>query len=657
MKFLIYPIVAIILTAAINSQEFEIPKQYIGLNLGLSQIFNNSSIPIIQGSSNCGSFSDGKSIGYQIGIIYYYPLLSKNLFISAGINYDSRPATLIRQNSEFEVLDPFSNIYTPLKREFVFNSSLKYITLDFGLRYKLPIDYPAFFRLFFDIGNPLVEKNYVINEQIISPDGVLFPDETRNRTISEGKLNTSTTAIGLNAAIQYQFELSNNLLIAPEISYRRGLNSILSESNWTMQSINLGVQIITDLPSEKKVKPETKEIEIPVRIEEEIIAEKPEKILPIIKSIKAEPIYFTETIVTQSYPLLPYIFFDSASSTLPRKYTNGNVGFFSEEHLPKSTINIYYRIMDIIGSRLRRNPKAIITIVGVTDGNELPTESERLNLAEQRAIAVKKYLLENWNLSQKQINISARNLPRLPTSTQYYEGFEENRRVEIYSDENNILAPVIHKHFFEYELLSNYISTEIDLNEYDGVKQKVSIYAANRELIIEKDFPAGSFALKIDEDIKERLIEELSNADELFAELTVNKDGLIENARFPIKLIKKSEEFEIGRLNLIVFDFDKADISEFNRQMITRFLTESIKPKSTIDIIGSTDRLGTDEYNFNLSRSRAMNVKNLIKSIIPNANFNKVEGIGVSSIYDNNLPEGRFYCRTVLIEIKTPVEK
>ncbi len=658
MKLFIYLIFVIISTSASYTIEIDSSKDFFGLNFAFNQIFNKSSISIIQGSSDCGFFSDGKSFGYRIGIIYYRPILLDNLSISGGLNYDVRPATLIRQNSEFEVLDPIFNKYAPLEREYVFNSSLKYITLDLGFCYKLLLDYPILFRIFFDIGNPLIEKDYNITEQIKSPNGVLFPDGTRLRTISGGKLNTTTTAIGFNVAFQYQFELNNGLLIVPEIGYRRGLNSIISDTQWQMQSINLCVQLITDFTEKKgKIKPEPEKIKIPIEIDEEVLAVNREQTTALIKTIITEPLYFTETIVTQSYPLLPYIFYDSASSILPMKYIKGDLDYFSEENLPKSAIDIYYHILDIIGYRLRKNPKAEITIVGVTDGSELPSESERLNLAKQRAMSVKDYLTNYWKISDKQIKISSRNLPRLPTSTQYQEGFEENRRVEIYSNENKILEPLIHKQFNEYELLNSHISSQIEFNDYENLKQFLYVYGSKGELLFERELAAGSFILELSYLERQKLIEQANKTDQLRAELKVIKNGMIERAYFSIQFIKKLEEFEIGRLNLIVFDYDKADISDYNRNIITHFLTGSIKPQSSIDIIGSTDRLGASDYNLNLSRTRAENVRDLIKSIIPNAKFKRVEGIGESDIYNNNSPEGRFYSRTVLIEIKTPIDK
>mgnify|MGYP002079062403 CR=1 FL=1 len=118
----------------------------------------------------------------------------------------------------------------------------------------------------------------------------------------------------------------------------------------------------------------------------------------------------------------------------------------------------------------------------------------------------------------------------------------------------------------------------------------------------------------------------------------------------------KNQNYELGRLNLIVFDFDRSDLSKFNQDLISKFVKSSIKKESEIHIIGSTDRLGDDNYNMRLSTARAENVRAFIMSKFNLANITQVKGIGSNFLkYNNELPEGRFYCRTVLIEVKTPL--
>ena len=114
--------------------------------------------------------------------------------------------------------------------------------------------------------------------------------------------------------------------------------------------------------------------------------------------------------------------------------------------------------------------------------------------------------------------------------------------------------------------------------------------------------------------------------------------------------------YEVSRLSLIVFDYDKADINAANKKMMERVISESARDGSTASVIGSTDRLGEADHNMQLSRQRAEAVSSLAQTIAPSLNVQEVKGIGSSVLpYDNSLPEGRFYCRTVSLTITTPL--
>ena len=95
-----------------------------------------------------------------------------------------------------------------------------------------------------------------------------------------------------------------------------------------------------------------------------------------------------------------------------------------------------------------------------------------------------------------------------------------------------------------------------------------------------------------------------------------------------------------------------------NKEMIKNFVVNSISDSSKVMITGSTDKLGEKDYNLKLSKARAENTYSYIMNLKPKAEFEEIKGIGDSKLlYDNDLPEGRFYCRTVLIEVSTPVKK
>ncbi|NBP65468.1 MAG: OmpA family protein [Bacteroidetes bacterium] len=98
----------------------------------------------------------------------------------------------------------------------------------------------------------------------------------------------------------------------------------------------------------------------------------------------------------------------------------------------------------------------------------------------------------------------------------------------------------------------------------------------------------------------------------------------------------------------MLFDFNNAELDEDNKRIIST-IQKRIKNNSVIEIIGTTDRIGSDEHNARLSQERANSVRSAI-----NRKGASATGTGKSSEFDNDLPEGRFYCRTVNVIVKTP---
>ena len=85
-----------------------------------------------------------------------------------------------------------------------------------------------------------------------------------------------------------------------------------------------------------------------------------------------------------------------------------------------------------------------MTTTGKEKGNK--------KLSTRRAEAVRDYLKAIWNIAPERMTIEVRNLPAKPSSIRLKEGQAENRRVEIYSMDPAILAPI----------RSTYLTTRID---------------------------------------------------------------------------------------------------------------------------------------------------------------------------------------------------
>ncbi|MBX3043235.1 MAG: OmpA family protein [Candidatus Kapabacteria bacterium] len=133
----------------------------------------------------------------------------------------------------------------------------------------------------------------------------------------------------------------------------------------------------------------------------------------------------------------------------------------------------------------------------------------------------------------------------------------------------------------------------------------------------------------------------------------VSDKGIIEIEQITVQKKRTSgvADKQIDNYSLILFDFDKSDIS-FNNKEIIGFVKSRLNADSKVEITGYTDRTGDDTYNKRLSERRASTVNGELKH-----KGSTFKGIGKEILlYDNDFPEGRFYCRTVNIRVENEIK-
>ncbi len=375
-----------------------------------------------------------------------------------------------------------------------------------------------------------------------------------------------------------------------------------------------------------------------------------------------------EEFVVQRYvPLLNYVFFDDQSSTLHDRYvrlSSDNTALFDVDKLyQKGTLDIYRNMLNIIGKRLRQFPDAVITITGCNTG--VGAEDGNTALSAARAEAVRRYLLDAWNIAGNRIIMKARNLSEqasLPKTEP--DKIEENRRVEITSSVREVLDPIL---LSDTMRVSNpptirftpSIKTEkpvaewslLAFSEGQDMKQFSSEDSSKTDAEVVLGAPqANALPSRIDWTPPKQGDGSLKLHGALEFTLSArDADGKSGFAHgfLPVEKIVLPDK-KIEQFSLVLFGFNKSDISEQNQRIIN-FISSIIRPNSKITIAGYTDRTGDSAYNRTLSRQRAAELARLIDQPL-----SKAQGFGEDTlIYDNSTPEGRFYCRTVNVSVET----
>jgi len=111
--------------------------------------------------------------------------------------------------------------------------------------------------------------------------------------------------------------------------------------------------------------------------------------------------------------------------------------------------------------------------------------------------------------------------------------------------------------------------------------------------------------------------------------------------------------------NLILFPFNSANAGPLNERIMNDYVYSRCRATSVIKVEGHTDVKGMENTNLKLSDNRAGSVRAGINKKT-GGKYGLLNSIGVGEekpLYRNDVPEGRFYNRTVRVEIRTPLKE
>ncbi|MCX7737308.1 MAG: OmpA family protein [Candidatus Kapabacteria bacterium] len=608
--------------------------------------------------SNCPScspgFRDGSGLGFSLGFLSNF-ILSESLFLDLRLGYFTRYGLLKRLEEDTVNLNAQA-----VKGVFEHTLDAKISSIGIEPMLGIRLWEGLSLELGFHAGL-IIQKDASHQEKILEPLTGTYENNQRTRLVNDVQIpDAATFRLSLLGGLSYELPLNKDKtwFLQPEAFYSFGLNEVAKNTDWKINTLRLGLAL------KYSPKPEISE---PPMIPPE---QKPELIANINamgvdqegNEINVAKFVVEEFLSYELKPLLSYVFFDENSSEIPPRYvrlTKEEAKQFRVENLHRAgVLETYYNLLNIVGRRMIENPDAMITIEGCNSNEGL--ERGNTALSQRRAETIKNYLTQVWEIPENRIKLSSRNLPQEPSNVNEPDGIIENRRAEITTNKFEILAP---------------ITTDDTLRTvnppmvrfYNDVKNEAAIDSwsieayQNGKLIKEfKDYSSVPSTVEWLFDLEQKSIPK-ENAP-LDYKINV-KDVTGQKASSKMKsipvdviTIQKKKRDRMGdkyidRFSLILFAYDKATISYYNSRVIDIIKTR-VKPNSTIKILGHTDRIGTAERNQKLSQERADAVKKELKAkqIIST-------GLGENELrFNNNLPEGRFYCRRVDVLVETPIE-
>jgi outer membrane protein OmpA-like peptidoglycan-associated protein len=372
-------------------------------------------------------------------------------------------------------------------------------------------------------------------------------------------------------------------------------------------------------------------------------------------------------VAQQMYPLMNYIFFDQGSSDVPEKYrrvrSSDTAAYDEQKFYNVNMLKVYYDVLNVIGKRLRLNPKARITLTGCN--NNVGTEVGNVPLSFRRANNIKRYLIDTWGVDSTRITVRARNLPEKPTMSRDSLGIEENRRVEFLSDSWEIMKPVLVNDTIGIPL-TPMVRFKMNTKADNGIAQSslsavqggkvLKIFSLPRKPDSTMDWsPITDWETGSDQTAVPKTEEDLKF---VFEVIDTKGEKVRPTGSIPVELItvqKKreagSKDKEVAIFRLILFDFNSPAVGPTNATIIKQFVQPKLRDGSKIQVTGFTDKLGNPDVNMRLSGARAKSVADYIKW--SNTTWKGVGG--TRPIYPNDTPEGRIYSRSVEVRCEIPL--
>lgn len=619
----------ILFNSTVFSQEKSQPIN-IGLYGGIGINMHNPDFSETINSSNPVNFNQGQSgISPFIGLIGNFPINS-NFSISGRIGY-------FNLNGLIEGEDLLLNSYE-------MDTYLHYLEISPVLQiHNLTPIKPLYFLAGLELGLPL---------------GSTYDYKVNTTEIAEPfELTDPALRFALAIGAGYTFDISKNIYLTPEVSYRFPFTQVSSNENydsWNIPQLRFGVNLTFGFEDDQTIKtdPSSKYFDLSepkfTYYDDKMNAQ------PLDK-IKVEEVQYTEL-----YPFIPYVFFPENKS-IPETTTatlsaQNEAGEFALTNLPQDAFKINSYTLDIIGKRLKDARSQDLTITGTTDSKEARINK---NLAKERADFAKNYLVANYAADPNKITIIAGGLPSKPSAKSDPEGEAENRRVE-FTGNSDILKPIVISGDKDRVTSPQIVDFQVKYTTDDEVSNYTLKYFQAGTLIhqIEGSGMPNNISWQISPN---QLLAKQVPVDWEFTSTSASNITRTLNGSIPVDYFsfsrKKSENLPdkvVSKFSLVLFDFDSPNISDLDKQILEKNVIPAISANSTIQIYGYTDRIGDADYNKKLAQQRADNVREYLAGKVKNVKF-ETFGIGESvQIYNNNYTTGRQLSRTVQIYVITP---
>lgn len=630
-------LIALIVGSNLAAQSLSTETMALRLGGGFASTSHTGAISSAGGILDCGSLTSGSGMGPGGYAALELPITSWGaLGIEVGLT--NRNGAFSRTNS-YPLRDTTSGKDVTMTTQYTLDATIS--NLDVSAQLQLPIIGTLQRRtLGLSIGPRLalpMTASFAQRESVVSPESAVFLENgipVQERLIRQGALQTrSSLLLAISAGVESFIPLSDRLSIVPRVSADYFLTDVVTDAAWKPFTIRADVALRLSLTKKPVFAPPPPP---------PVIVEAPSKPSYAPPMLVLEPRSFTGEIVTgnvlrASTPIVNAVFFDSARADIPSTYRMRADGSTMSSEAVAAHDWILPRIAAIVAS----NPSARIVLEGATSG--AATEPEGLPLAKRRAESVRGALV-GLGVPSSSITIAPSVTPRIASNADLPGGRAENRRVDIVVQNAPLQRFVLTEEFAELRGSATVRSRyQGGPPEMQPTGQTITINGRDTLVSALDAEVTTPVVMRLDNSGKPpSVVPTSSSSGGQYAEMKL----LIPKEKLTSRRIALSTE---GFEAVLRFDYNSADLLDDVKTLL-RQLTEQLPEGATILIEGSTDVLGSQERNRQLSSTRAANTEAYIRSITTKSFTFATTSL--ASPYSDATPQGRFLNRNIRIRLK-----
>jgi outer membrane protein OmpA-like peptidoglycan-associated protein len=632
-----------------QEKQFTQPSWWFGMAAGANFNFHSGSTQHLNADlTTLSAFHDGTGTGFYVAplIEFYRPDSRLGLMFQFG--YDNRKGK-------------FEEVLTPCNCPSDLSTELSYLSFEPSIRFA------PFKGSFYLYAGPRFAFN--LNKEFAYQLGVnpLYPEQIKPPRemgdFSEIKEMLVSMQIGAGFDIPLTSDANKGqAILSPFVSFHPYFGQPRTIETWNITTVRLGATL--KLGNGKKN---------PLYVNQsmESIGQDP----VVLFTVDSPENIATSRRVRETFPLRNYIFFDLGSTAIPDRYVLLNkdqVKDFKEDQLetfkPKTLsgrsdreMTIYYNILNILGDRMGKNPSSAIKLVGSSEKG--PEDGKLLSNS------VKEYLVDIFGINPSRIAVEGREKPKIPseqtggTSELVLLG-QDDRRVSVESANPAMLmefhtgpdAPLkpVESIGFQIAPPDSYVTFNVH-----GAKEALSSWKL--ELADEKN-NVQHFGPYTNETVSipgKSILGVRESGNYKATMIGQTKSGKTIKKTIPVHMkLWTPAESEEGTRFSVLYEFNDSKSITLYEKYLTEVVAPKIPANGKVIIHGYTDIIGDKEHNLNLSLARANDVKSILEKALVNTGRKGVKftvrGYGENeafSPFNNNLPEERFYNRSVIIDI------